>query len=153
MPISDASREGLAAARASDPWGEHQGTDRITFRRAVQSGLLPAAAAASDEFRWIAVQLVMNMREVPYDTAPSMGAAAWLRRMRWRSGKALKERFWEESWPFYMDSRLSLELKVSAPPVPKRRAAKSEGVDLARSSIDGFLKKDGENGKAVDAGS
>ena len=125
MPITEATTAALEASRASDPWGA-RGPDRMIFRKAIQSGLLPPAAAASDEFRWIAVQLTMNMRDVPYETAPSMGAAAWLRRMRWKSGKSLKVKFWEESWPFYMDSRLSLELKAEMVPasvVPSRKKA------------------------------
>jgi hypothetical protein len=63
----------------------------------------------------------------------------------------LRNKFWKEHWPDFMDSVLALELKSAAPPPRKRVAVKAEGADLAQASIDGF-KKQG-NGKASDAGS
>ena len=130
MAFSVACREASKASMAIDSTLQQSGRlDRLAFRAAMEPGVLPDDASASVEFRWMAVQLVMNVHDVPYETAPSKAAAAWIRRMRWKSGKSLKDRFWEESWPFYMDSRLALELKTSVPAAAKKAAGKGGKTD------------------------
>jgi hypothetical protein len=156
MPITEATRAALRFNQALDPTTPQPKLDRLTFRTAVQSGLLSYDAPAVEEIKWVALNLVMNHRDVPYDTAPSVSAAAWLRRMRWSSGKALKEKFWNDTWQFYIESKLGLELKADAPRkaphVGSGRGVRKGGDAAMRESMVRSVGAVG-NGKATDAGS
>jgi hypothetical protein len=58
--------------------------------------------------------------------------------------KDLRDKFWTEHWPDFMDSVLSLELKSAAPPPARKRVAlKGDGGGrLVQESIDQFKKAD-----------
>jgi hypothetical protein len=120
----------------------------MQYKRFMSRDDVPARTTPTKEFEWVGFTL--SVREINYDSAPSKAAGTWLRQIR--LSKALKDKFWADSWSYLMQTGLSLELRAEAPPARKRKSAKAEGADLAQASIDGFKRSDGGNGKAADAG-
>lgn len=91
---------------------------------------IPATASPSEEIQWVAFFMARPCG-VWWDTTPSKAAATWMRRLRLK--RSLRDKFWQDSWTYYMESRLSLELKAGAPPAAKvtaKRTGKSD-EDLA----------------------
>ena len=139
MPITDAARAALAASQAIDPTLVQPRKDRVAYRAFMQRDDVPVRTSPTAEVEWMAFNL--SIRDVDYAKAPSKVAATWLRRLRLK--KSLKDKFWSDTWTYYIENRLSLELRAAAPPARKRgTAVQSEDSSWpAQAYIDQFKKK------------
>jgi hypothetical protein len=142
--MPEAAVEAFAVNQAVDPTlsTARSRLERLQYKRFMRRDDVPARTTPTKENEWVGFTL--SVRDIDYDSAPSKAAGTWLRQIR--LSKALKDKFWSDSWTYLMQTGLSLELRADAPLPRKRKSVKSEGADLAQSSIDGFKKRDG-NGK------
>jgi len=106
---------------------------------------IPATTSPSLEIQWLSFKIPLpngtseSLRAI-WDDAPSKVAATWLRQLRMKS--KLQARFWTDTWPYYMENRLALELRAAAPPSRKRGQVKAgDGGGVVQESIDQFKKK------------
>lgn len=117
---------------------------------------IPMTASPSVEIQWVAFKVPKpNFVKDParkaemcrkiWEDAPSKVAATWLRQLRLK--KNLQTKFWTDTWPYYMENRLALELRAAAPPPVKRGKGGVLPASTSRMKNDGtisVLLKDGE---------
>jgi hypothetical protein len=141
MAFTEAAREAFRASQAEHCTLVHPKRDRVAYWAYVARDDIPARVSPTVEVEWVAYNLPIGV--VDYGLAPSRVAAIWIRRLR--LNKALKDKFWSDTWPYYMENRLALELRAAAPPARKRGAVQvSESNALLQASIDQFKKKGGD---------
>src|SRR3990172_6216808 len=119
MPITEASREALRLLKLVQPTIIHPQNDLGFYDALMACDEVPATASPSLEIQWIAFN-VPKSNGTPercrgiWSGAPSKVAATWLRQLRLK--RNLQAKFWTDTWPYYMENRLSLELRAAAPP-------------------------------------
>lgn len=154
MPITEQAKEALRASMKAQPTIVHPQNDLGYYDALLARNDLPATVSASEEIQWIAFNLGTSTEDKVllrsrWESAPSKVAATWLRRLRMKG--EWQEKFWTDTWPFYIESRLSLELKAGSPPAAKKRgrAEVGDGGLALQASIDQFKRKgvvDGNGG-------
>jgi hypothetical protein len=138
MPMPEACVEANRVSQAIDSTVQPKSLqERLTYKAFVRRDDIPVRASPSLEFEWIALSLSVGV--VEYADAPSRVSAIWLRKLRQK--KVLRDKFWAESWSYYMENRLSLELRAEVKAPAKRKGAASKSDDLVQSSIERMSPK------------
>jgi len=115
MPITEASKQALRALKLVQPTMIHPQNDLGYYDALMASGDVPDTASPSQEVKWVAFKVPLpngtpdRLRAI-WGDAPSKVAATWLRQLRKNS--KLQAKFWTDTWPYYIESRLALELKA-----------------------------------------
>jgi hypothetical protein len=150
--ITEATRAAQIASQAIDPTLFRHPTlkERLDYKRFMDCEDVPVRVSPTIELEWVAFKLLRG-GEVNYEEAPSKVAASWLRKLRYKRSKALKDKFWAETWPGYIDCRLGLELRSEVPRRGGRGVVLPSGASRLKNegTISGLLK--GENVKVADA--
>lgn len=120
MPMPEACIAAAKIANAIAPQLDPPKRDRWKYVAVMNNDAVPLRTSPTVEIEWLAFSL--SKTEPEYKTAPSKIAATWLRRLRLK--KVLKDKFWSDTWPYYMENRLAIELRAVG---PKPKSAKSVG--------------------------
>jgi len=148
--FTQAARDAHRLAQAIDRTGPLPISleERLSYKRFMARDDVPVRCSPTLELEWVA--FVMLLREgVDYEGAPSKVAASWLRKLRAKGSGVLRSKFWTDSWQYYIESRLGLELRSEAPRAAiRKRGAAVKTDESVRSSIEGMTKR-----TVVDAGS
>ena len=137
----------MAANQAADCTLSPVAPDRARYRKLMQRDDVEIRCSPTLEVEWLAFRL--SVRDPEYETAPSKLAATWLRQLRMK--KDLRAKFWTDTWPYYMENRLSLELRAAQPRKPLAVVRRRGPMDASpRRDIERLLKSSGQgNGDGV----
>ena len=138
MPMPEACLAAARIANEANPTFDNPKKDRWKYVGVMGRDDVPVRVSPTVEVEWVAFSL--SKLEPEYSSAPSKVAATWLRRLR--LNKALKAKFWDEIWHYYIESRLSLELKAGAPPSAKKVARGGKTDAEVQGSIDKMGSRD-----------
>lgn len=132
MPITEACREASRALKLVQPVAIVPRNDLAFYDSLMTRDDVSVSVSPSLEVQWVAFNIAISTEdkdrcERMWRTAPSKVAATWMRQLR--MSKKLKDKFWADTWPYYIENRLALELRAGAPPAAKRvlRGGKTDG--------------------------
>ena len=141
--FSQSARDAHKLAQAIDRTGPLPISlqERLSYKSFMDREDVPDRCSPTLELEWVAFVL-LRREQVDYGKAPSKVAAAWMRKLRTKGSNGLRVKFWTDSWSYYIESRLGLELRSEAPKAASRKrgvAVKSD--ESVRSSIEGMVSK------------
>jgi len=113
--------------------------ERLAYFAFMRRDDIPVHSSPTAEIEWLAFAL--SVPSPSYDNAPSKVAGTWLRRLRLKGAERTK--FWNEMWPYFMESRVGLELKASAPPTARKLARGTKSDE----DVQGAIEKMGGHGQ------
>jgi hypothetical protein len=133
-------KQAAREARLENPTLINDENDRALHEAVMANPDVPLTASPSLEIQWIAFNV--DIPDADWRSVPSKVAAQWLRKLRIQvSGKPLRVKFWTDTWPFYMESRLGLELKAERVVPSKKKGAAVRTDESVQDSIDGMTGK------------
>ena len=98
----------LRESQDENPTQIQPGRDWPKYRAAMRLGSVPEVADPDSELRWVAFNMSEPTVQLDWSSAPSRIALRWLRELRLKT--SLRDSFWSELWPAWMQKRLALTL-------------------------------------------